>query len=307
MPQVPKKVAAWLSILTGEVAVHPVGAEKYGLSESAHARLQTEFEELDAAYLTLSALFDNLPMPAWKRGLDGAINWANKQYRALSDVAGQPQFAELFGEQARQTIDAKRNGEGLFQDELSAVAGGNRHVFRVTDVCVPSGSAGLALDISDEELVREEYERTLQSHADTLDQLTTAVAMFDASQKLRFHNSAFQALWGLEPAWLDSGPDNGAVLDRLRSDGKLPEQPEWRRWRESMLAAYRAPEAAEHWWHLPDGKTLRVIANPQPKGGAIWVFENLTEKFDLESRFNTMVKIQGETLDHLAEGCVVFG
>jgi signal transduction histidine kinase len=165
----------------------------------------------------------------------------------------------------------------------------------------------LAQDISDEELVREEYERTLKSHADTLDQLTTAVAIFDASQKLRFYNNAFQTLWGLDSAWLDSAPDNGAVLDRLRSDGKLPEQPEWRRWRESMLAAYRAPEAAEHWWYLPDGKTVRVIANPQPKGGAIWVFENLTEKFDLESKFNSMVKIQGETLDHLAEGVVVFG
>jgi signal transduction histidine kinase len=278
-----------------------------GELHSAHARLQTEFDELNAAYLTLSALFDALPMPAWKRGLDGAVNWANRAYKALGDSAAHGQFPELFGEQARQSIDAKRTGAGIFQDELTAVTGGDRRVFRVTDIAVPSGSAGLALDVSDDELVREEYGRTLQSHADTLDQLTTAVAMFDASQKLRFYNNAFQTLWGLEPAWLDTAPDNGAVLDRLRSDGKLPEQPEWRRWRESMLAAYRAPDAAEHWWYLPDGKTVRVIANPQPKGGAIWVFENLTEKFDLESRFNTMVKIQGETLDHLAEGVVVFG
>jgi signal transduction histidine kinase len=278
-----------------------------GELQSAHARLQTEFEELNSAYSTMSALFDALPMPAWRRGLDGAINWANKKYKALSDTAFQGQYFELFGEQARQFIDGKRGADGVFQDEVTTVAGGDRRVFRVTDISVLSGSAGLALDISDEELVREEYERTLQSHADTLDQLTTAVAIFDSSQKLRFYNNAFQTLWGLDSAWLDSAPDNGAVLDRLRSDGKLPEQPEWRRWRESMLAAYRAPDAAEHWWYLPDGKTVRVIANPQPKGGAIWVFENLTEKFDLESKFNSMVKIQGETLDHLAEGVVVFG
>jgi signal transduction histidine kinase len=278
-----------------------------GELQSAHARLQTEFEELNAAYHTLSALFDALPMPAWKRGLDGAINWVNKKYKVLGDTSAQGQFAELFGEQVRQSVAAKRTAEGIFQDDVTAVTNGDRRVFRVTDISVPSGSAGLALDISDEALVREEYERTLKSHADTLDQLTTAVAIFDDSQKLRFYNNAFQTLWGLDSAWLDSAPDNGAVLDRLRSDGKLPEQPEWRRWRESMLAAYRAPEAAEHWWYLPDGKTVRVIANPQPKGGAIWVFENLTEKFDLESKFNSMVKIQGETLDHLAEGVVVFG
>lgn len=278
-----------------------------GKLQSDHARLQTEFEELNAAYHTISALFDALPMPAWKRGMDGAINWTNKKYRELGDTPAPGQFSELFGEQARQSIAGKRNAEGVFQNEVTAVTGGDRRVFRVTDVAVPSGSAGLALDISDEETVREEYERTLKSHADTLDQLTTAVAIFDPSQKLRFYNNAFQTLWGLDAAWLDSAPDNGAVLDRLRSDGKLPEQPEWRRWRESMLAAYLAPDAAEHWWHLPDGKTVRVIANPQPKGGAIWVFENLTEKFDLESKFNSMVKIQGETLDHLAEGVIVFG
>jgi signal transduction histidine kinase len=50
-----------------------------------------------------------------------------------------------------------------------------------------------------------------------------------------------------------------------------------------------------------------VVANPQPKGGVTWVFENLTEKMDLESRYQTAVRVQGETLDNLAEGVAVFG
>ena len=37
------------------------------------------------------------------------------------------------------------------------------------------------------------------------------------------------------------------------------------------------------------------------------MFENLTEKMDLESRYNTAVRVQGETLDNLAEGVAVFG
>ena len=85
------------------------------------------------------------------------------------------------------------------------------------------------------ETVREEFERAVRSHADTLDRLTTAVAIFDAKEKLRFFNQAFQKLWGLEPGFLESAPDNALLLDRLRSEGKIAEQPEWRRWKESLL------------------------------------------------------------------------
>ncbi|WP_292286135.1 PAS domain-containing sensor histidine kinase, partial [Mesorhizobium sp.] len=164
-----------------------------------------------------------------------------------------------------------------------------------------------ACDISAIETIRAEYERTVRSHADTLDQLNTAVAIFDTDENLRFFNQAFQKLWGLDGGFLHSAPSNALLLDRLRSEGKIAEQPEWRRWKENLLGAYRAVESQEHWWHLPDGKTIRVVANPQPKGGVTWVFENLTEKMDLESRYQTAVRVQGETLDNLAEGVAVFG
>ena len=195
----------------------------------------------------------------------------------------------------------------VFEQTLSTVIEGDRRVFAVTDFAGADGSAGIAADISAIEAIRDEYERTVRSHADTLDQLTTAVAIFDTDEKLRFFNQAFQKLWDLDSGFLDSAPDNALLLDRLRSEGKIAEQPEWRRWKENLLGAYRAVESQEHWWHLPDGRTIRVVANPQPKGGVTWVFENLTEKMDLESRYNTAVRVQGETLDNLAEGVAVFG
>src|SRR6185312_13163712 len=96
-------------------------------------------------------------------------------------------------------------------------------------------------------------------------------------------------------------------LDRLRASRKLPEQADFRTWRADLLAAYRSRETREHWWHMPDGRTLRVIANPNPQGGMTWVYENVTERLDLESRYNSLIHVQGETLDHLAEGVAVFG
>ncbi len=177
----------------------------------------------------------------------------------------------------------------------------------MTDVSGEGGSAGFGLDLSEAEQVREELNRTLKSHAETLDQLSTAVAIFDPEMKLQFFNQAFTRLWSLDTAWLETRPSNALLLDRLRSEGKLAEQPEWRKWKDQLLSAYRAVEPQEHLWHLPDTRTLRVVANPHPQGGVTWFFENMTEKLELEGRYNTLIKVQGETLDHLAEAVAVFG
>jgi len=279
--------------------------------QAERAFLKTENRQLSEALATLRGLLDALDLTVWTRDAQGRLNWVNKAYVRAVDAADAAEVIaqghELFGTQARQRIERERGAQARFRDRLSTVIGGDRHMFEVTDVACAAGSAGVAADISEIEQVREEFQRTVRSHAETLDQLNTAVAIFDPDMKLQFFNQAFAKLWALDTAFLDTRPSNALLLDRLRSEGKLPEQPEWRRWKDSVLAAYRAVDPQEHWWHLPDGRTLRVVANPHPKGGVTWVFENLTEKFDLESRYNTLIRVQGETLDHLAEGVAVFG
>src|SRR5690606_12031680 len=208
---------------------------------------------------------------------------------------------EFLGTAAREQLAHAHLTQRALSQNLSTVIGGDRRVFSVTDYAGEDGSAGIACDISEIETVRARYECTVRSHADTLDRLSTAVAIFDPAQKLLFYNHAFQKLWELDHGFLDSKPDHTLLLDRLRSEGRLAEQPEWRRWKENLLSAYRSVEPQEHLWHLPDGRTLRVVANPQPDGGVTWVFENLTEKISLESRYNTVLRVQGVTLDNLAE------
>jgi signal transduction histidine kinase len=280
-------------------------------TQRAEARLKLENERLAADHDTMLGLIDALKMPFWLRAADGRLKWVNRAYAEAVEAANAEAAVrdgkEFLGSQARDTIAEQHRLRPVFEQNLSTVIEGDRRVFAVTDFAGREGSAGLACDTSAVEAIRSEYERTVRSHADTLDQLNTAVAIFDTDEKLRFFNQAFQKLWGLDAAFLNSAPDNALLLDRLRSEGKIAEQPEWRRWKENLLSAYRAVEPQEHWWHLPDGKTVRVVANPQPKGGVTWLFENLTEKMDLESRYRTAVRVQGETLDNLAEGVAVFG
>ncbi len=280
-------------------------------SQRLQARLRVENQRLAADYDTMLGLIDALRMPFWLRSADGRLKWVNRAYAEAVDEPSPDEATregkEFLGTIAREAIATHHARSAVFEQSVSTVVSGDRRVFHVTDYAGPEGSAGLASDTSASEAIRAEYEKTLRSHVDTLDQLTTAVAIFDADQKLRFYNQAFQKLWDLDAGFLDSAPDNALLLDRLRSEGRLAEQPEWRRWKENILAAYRAVDSQEHWWHLPDGRTIRVVANPQARGGVTWIFENLTERMNLESRYNAAVRVQGETLDNLAEGVAVFG
>ena len=140
-----------------------------------------------------------------------------------------------------------------------------------------------------------------------LDHLTTAIARFDEKTQLIYNNAAFAKLFDLAATFLDTAPDHITILDQLRSRGILPDDRPLRDIKADILAAHRATQPTDVVWHLTDGRTLRVFTSPEPQGGATWVFEDLTEKLQLESRLNALVRLQGETLDFLREGVAVFG
>ena len=97
------------------------------------------------------------------------------------------------------------------------------------------------------------------------------------------------------------------MLDRLRAARKLPEQADFRNWKSELHEAYRALEPRQHEWHLPDGRTLRVVTTPNPEGGVTYLFDDVTERLDLVRRYEALIRVQGETLEALAEGVAVFG
>ena len=86
------------------------------------------------------------------------------------------------------------------------------------------------MDVSEIEFARDALARETQAHARTLDQLSTAVAIFDRSKRLVFHNAAYRQLWALDPAWLDQSHRILEILDRLRAARLLPEQADFRAW-----------------------------------------------------------------------------
>jgi signal transduction histidine kinase len=114
-------------------------------------------------------------------------------------------------------------------------------------------------------------------------------------------------LFELESDFLDQFPTDSAVLDVLRASRKLPEEQDFRQWKQQLYEVYRAVEPKEHLWHLPDGRTLRVATAPNPEGGVTYLYDDVTERLDMHRRYGALIKVQSETLDHLAEAVAVFG
>lgn len=273
--------------------------------------LQIKHKRLGAELDALRGAIDGAHLPAWIRDSEGRLVWVNQAYRDVVDAGdGDPRkalTAELVDESGRAAIAQAHKSSPVFQQRMSVVSAGNRLVFDVTDVLTGSGSAGIAVDATRIETSEAQLKRLVEFHTRTLDQLATAVAIFGADRRLRSYNAAYAALFDLDVQLLESMPDESVILDRLRATRKLPEQADFRSWKHELQSAYQAVEAREYMWHLPEGQSLRVIANPHPDGGVTWIYENVTERLDLETRYNSLIRVQGETLDHLREGVAVFG
>ena len=259
----------------------------------------------------LRALADMLPVPLWRRNRTGRLTWVNAAYVRAVEAAGAEAVLsagiELLPLRTREAIREAERGGQAFSDSATAIVAGDRRRLQVLSRPLEDGSIGCAIDVSEVDAVRDELKRSMESHSRTLDQLTAGIAVFGADARLLFHNAAFRSIWGLRREWLDTGPDESAVLDLLRSERKLPEQANYRDWRSKHLAAYQSAEPREEWWHLPDGRTLRMVTMPAAGGGMTYIYENVTEQILLESRLKALSQLQGETLDHLSEAVAVFG
>jgi signal transduction histidine kinase len=273
--------------------------------------LQSEMEQLATRHAALTTLLAGLPQPAWLRGADGRMVWANAAYaRAVEapdgDAAAKNGLELLDRSERDEAARARREGR-VFSARAPAVVAGQRRTLDIIEMPTPNGFAGIATDMSELEAVRTDLQRQMDAHVRTLDRLKTAVAVFDASQRLVYANSGYETLWSLGAAFLEGGPTDSEILDRLRAERRLPELGDYRSWKAGVQAAYTSPRAIEDWWYLPDGRTIHVVASPNPQGGVTYLFDDVTERFTLESRFNALSRTQRETLDSLREGVAVFG
>jgi signal transduction histidine kinase len=288
------------------VRIRELSGVRRELAES-NTRYKTLLEETEL----LRDFAGAAPWPIWAKDSQGILRYANAAYakateaRSVADAIHRK--LELL--ESDQSADMSRalNDNAAYSARLPVVLSGERRTYDVQAMKFPSGSAAIAVDASEVAQMKAALQRMAEAHRRTLDQLSSGVAVFDANRRLAFFNESYRRLWGLDEAFLDSHPDDSSVLDRLRANRKLPEQPDFRAWKAKLHEAYRAVESETYTWFLPDGRAISVVTTPNLEGGVTYLFDNVTESLDMARRFDGLIRVQRETLDNLTEAVAVFG
>ena len=276
-----------------------------------HLELEKHFAAKTAHLNSIKSLFEAIRQPVWMRknsdGKEPQIDWVNQAYRKAVDSKDEVEkLTELLDKTARDAEQENHEKGEHFEERVVAVAEGGRKTFDIVSVPTENGSVGIAMDVSEAERAQAALNRTIATHQNTLNELGTAVVIFDQNRRLSFYNHAYRDLFDLSEVFLRGEPSDSEVIEKLRSLGKLPVEPNFRQWKNNLLKTHQSLEMQEFTWHLPDGRTLRVIASPRKTGGVTWIYENLTAQLNLESRVNVLSRLQTETLNRLSDGVAVF-
>jgi signal transduction histidine kinase len=273
--------------------------------------MEMENETLKSEVRRGSLLLNTTTELIWQRDKSLAITWCNLAYTKVVDEqgaeanAGVPELysgARKMAEKAKETNQRQRERRHIVVD-------GERKLYQISEIPLPDGTVvGFARDITELEKTQQEIERHMSAQSVFLESSTSAMAIFGRDMRLRSYNNAYTSLWKLDEGFLDSQPTYGEVLEVLREKRKLPEQANFKAFKEQRVRLFTdLLEPNEEFFYLPDGKTLRVVAIPHGEGGLMFAYEDVTDRLALERSYNTLIAVQSETLDNLHEGVIVFG
>jgi signal transduction histidine kinase len=296
------RAVAW--ILDASVRGVEEGAAGGRIGSSGHEVIARD----PAAFLEM---WNGAPFMAWR--VNGALKleWANPDYLAALEAKTLDQALARNLQLDQGAVDLARKaielGEAV-EETRSAVVGGQLRTLRLRMSPVAGGAAGIAIDVTESEAARELLSKQQRAHDETLNHLAEGIAVFDQGKRITFYNRAFEAMWGLDPAFLADRPVHAAWLDHLKEKRKLPAHANYAEWRARELALYQEHDnLPEDLWVLPDARMLRVARQPHPNGGMLMIFSDITNEVSLKSQYDALVQTQKAALDKLHEAIVVFG
>lgn len=284
-------------------------------SEDELSRLRKATAQAESDFAALVGLIEAAPMPMWFRGRDMRLQLVNQAYvdavggeNAEAVVNAQTELLEAVdgkspADQARGAYDAQQPDEGT----TTATIHGARRTLRVRNQPLGrEGITGYAIDIEEQQQVRREFRAFREAQRAMLDQLSVGVAQFDKDEQLVFANSPFRRLFDLADGAVQNRTPFERFLSDARDNGRTPEVRDFPEWRRDHADWFGKPDMQEEAWPLPGGTHLRIVAQPMPDGGLVFVAEDRTESLALSATRDTLLRTRTATLDSLFEALAIF-
>ncbi|RED12089.1 PAS-domain containing protein [Pontivivens insulae] len=251
------------------------------------------------AFDRVSDLARRAPVLQWRQAADGRVIWSNVDA-----------FARLGWEESLlarlMALPCDRDAEGIahaFQKRVS-----------LDDTNHPDGKVWFEVthvpDMQDEVLsyavpaqkvvdAENSLSRFVETLTETFAHLPTGLAIFDRNRELGLFNPALSHLLGLDPAWMAARPSLAVVLNTLRERRAIPDQSDFRSWRDALLhlGTPGHPDHYEEEWLQPSGRTLRVVARPHPHGAMALLVVDITTDLELERQFRARSDMRDAVLE----------
>lgn len=257
-------------------------------------------------------ILDALPVPIWRRTEDLTLVYANAAY-AQAAGANTPAEAlldnrEIGGVDARRLAKRAKNSASAQSESRVAVIGEDRRLIEVTErPLVDGGLVGDGRDVTALAAAQDDQARLIEAHAEVLERVGSAIAVFTSARRLAFFNEAFVQTFAFEQADLVDMPIS-EMLEDLRARRMLPEVVDFQAFKADRVADFQSLIAPkEEFVFLPDGRTLKETTAPHPQGGLIYIYDDVSDRMALERSHKTLNRVQRQTLDTLKQGVAVFG
>ncbi len=300
------------------------------ITEQANAQttFAAEAQQKDRDLTNIRAALNAIPRPMWMRDETQQIIWCNETYAEFLNTTREKILKdqkEIAAQAIKKKTAAKEKDELLpgptlaraaltsgrtLDTNIHSVVKGSRILLRIMEIPLTPLplTIGIAYNNTREEELETDLKRNQQSNRELLGQLRTAIAIYSADERLEFYNGAFAQLWDLDEQYLNTQPRLGDIMEKLRETRRLPEQADFRRFKQGWLDMFTSLiDPHDDMLHLPDGTALRLLIIPHSMGGLMMTFEDVTSRLELESSYNTLIAVQKETLDNLGEAVAVFG
>ncbi len=273
--------------------------------ETEKAALRLEAKMISSSIKLYKQAFDHLPWPLWIRE-NHELLYCNP---ACSRLFEQRNFKSASYSDTPLTFTTL-NRIFLGDNQPKAVVfEGTRHLFHFKEIPFPGRvTLGYGEDLTNLHEKEKLLSQHLFSYREVLESLSAGVAIYDEEQKLSYYNKSYARTFDFDENWLLSAPHLGEVLDNLRSRRLLTEYADYNAYKKEQINLVKnITTPHETLNHLPDGRAMRIIASPHPRGGSFYIFEDLTDRLKLEAKYNTQLAVHRATLDNLFEGVAVFG